>query len=253
MKKIFFILLFLSSYVFAQESLKAKKANVLFVHKLIQKEEALAKEVENYILTHYKIPLLTNIIKDDNSFLDTYFEDKNFNKDNRFSDDKRRDYYVKNLQLRQYGMKNTDKKYMRQLYNRDLYRDRTSVYYDKNNIDNSYTQILLKSPEAKNIHNILKTPNTSIKKTCPPAGNTGYCIEDKNIRYYIRASTWIEYDIKLFNKGNVSAMSSNNNIDDFAEKLKDLRIGSYIFLHNYEEQSKITKYIKTITGFIKVE
>jgi hypothetical protein len=119
-----------------------------------------------------------------------------------------------------------------QLYNRDLYRDFTTVYFElesdkKIDITKSYVEIKLQSDEAKNIFNLLKN-NFTIQKTCSSTLANTYCNNSlKTIRWYNASSQYIEYSKKDFNKGNV--ILSNDSIKGDS-KLQDLMVGAYLFI-----------------------
>ena len=129
------------------------------------------------------------------------------------------------------------------LYNRDLYRNSTTVNFvttsdNKIDLTKSFVEFKLKSPEAMTIFSILKNGET-IVKNCSPGLRETYCINDKNsIRWYNASSNWIEYNKKEFNNGNIT-VSSENVITSEVEKLKLLKIGSYIFIKDKTRNVKL--------------
>ncbi|RWS46073.1 hypothetical protein CKA56_16815, partial [Arcobacter venerupis] len=109
-----------------------------------------------------------------------------------------------------------------QLYNRDLYRDYTTVFSDDTDVNNMYVEFELKSDEAKNIFDLLKNGN-SIAKTCVASLKSTYCNNnDRTIRWYNASSNWIEYDKKDFNKGNIT-VSSESILTSETTKLSSLK------------------------------
>ncbi len=234
-KKIIFYFLFLLS-LNANEDLTAQKQNTLYVQNLIEKEEKIAKNFEKYILTEFVLPSMSDLIDDK-------YLGRNFSVENRmgvnidFSD-------TETLRLKYLISKdeysNVDN-YIVQLYNRDLYRDYTVVYFiegtnKKVDSTNSYGEMKLQSDEAKTIFELLKN-GSSILKTCssPEAGK--YCNNSaKTIRWYIDTTKYIEYNKKDFDKGNV-ILSSDTLLTD--TRLQALPVGTYIFIAG-------VKYVKLI-------
>ena len=234
-KKIIFSFCFFFS-LNANEDLTAQKQNTLYVQNLIEKEEKIAKNFEKYILTEFVLPSMSDLIDDK-------YLGRNFPLENRmgvdigFLD-------TKTLQLKYLISKdeysNVDN-YIVQLYNRDLYRDYTVVYFiegtnKKVDSTNSYVEMKLQSDEAKTIFELLKNNNT-IQKTCnsPVAGT--YCNNSaKTIRWYKDSTKYIEYNKKDFDKGNV-ILSSDTLLTN--SRLQTLPVGAYIFIAG-------VKYVKLI-------
>lgn len=220
----------------ANEDLTAQKQNTLYVQNLIQIEEKIAKNFEKYILTEFVLPTMSNLI--DDKYLGS-----NFSVENRmgvnidFSN-------TKTLRLKYLISKDEYNKiedYVVQLYNRDLYRDFTSVYFvegtnKKVDLTNSYVEMKLQSDEAKTIFELLKNDNT-IQKTCSSPAAGIYCNNSqKTIRWYKDSTKYIEYNKKDFDKGNV-ILSSDTLLTD--TKLEALPVGTYIFITG-------VKYVKLI-------
>lgn len=223
-------------YLNANDELVAQKQNTLYVQTLIEIEEKIAKNFEKYILTEYSLPEMTNLISD------TYLG-SNFSLRNRMGVDiaflNTSELKIKYLITKDEYISTLD--YITQLYNRDLYRSLTSVYYEidtssKIDTSKSYVEIELQSDEAKNIFALLNAGNT-IQKTCSSTLTNTYCSQNqKSIRWYNSSSQWIEYSKKDFNKGNVilSNVSLLTN-----SKLQDLIVGAYIFIDG-------VKYVKLV-------
>jgi hypothetical protein len=223
-------------YLNANDDLVAQKQNTLYVQDLIEIEENIAKNFEKYILTEFSLPTMTNLISD------TYLG-SNFSVTNRMGVDidflNTSELKIKYLITKDEYRSTLD--YITQLYNRDLYRDYTSVYYEidtssKIDTSKSYVEIELQSDEAKNIFTLLKAGNT-IQKVCSSTLTNTYCsLNQKAIRWYNSSSQWIEYSKKDFNKGNVilSNISLLTN-----SKLQDLIVGAYIFIDG-------VKYVKLV-------
>jgi hypothetical protein len=221
----------------ANEDLTAQKQNTLYVQNLIEREETIAKNFEKYILTEFSIPTMTNLI-DDNYLGSNFSVENRMGIDIDFSN-------TKTLKLKYLITKNeynNTQDYVVQLYNRDLYRNYTSVYYEEDtankkvNLTNSYIEMKLQSDEAKTVFDLLKNDKV-IQKDCslPVAGT--YCSNNKKaIRWYNANLQWIEYSKKDFNKGNV-ILSTNSLLTD--AKLQDLAVGVYIFIDGI-------KYVKLI-------
>ena len=234
-KKIITSFLFLLS-LNANEDLTAQKQNTLYVQNLIEREEKIAKNFEKYILTEFALPTMSNLI--DDKYLGS-----NFSVENRMGVDI--DFLnTKTLRLKYLISKDEYNKiedYVVQLYNRDLYRDYTIVYFvvgtnQKVDLNNSYVEIKLQSDEAKTIFELLKN-NNIIQKTCnsPVAGT--YCNNSaKTIRWYKDSTKYIEYNKKDFDKGNV-ILSSDTLLTD--TRLEALPVGTYIFIAG-------VKYVKLV-------
>ncbi len=235
-KRIIAVLL-LITYLNASEDLTAQKQNTLYVQNLIEREETIAKNFEKYILTEFSIPTMANLI-DDN------YLGSNFSVENRMGEtiDFSNSKALKLKYLISKDEYNNTQDYIVQLYNRDLYRNYTSVFSVEDTVNNkvkltdSYVEIKLQSDEAKTIFDLLKNDYT-IKKNCslPVAGT--YCINNKKaIRWYETGTQWIEYSKKDFNKGNV-ILSTNSLLTN--TRLQDLTVGAYIFIDG-------VKYVKLI-------
>ena len=237
MIKVFFFNLILILHLYASDDLTAQKQNTLYVQNLIEREENIAKNFEKYILTEFSLPTITNLI--DDKYLGSNFSVENrMGVDIDFSN-------TKTLRLKYLITKdeyNSTQDYVVQLYNRDLYRDYTSVYFTEDttnkkvNLANSYVEIKLQSDEAKTIFNLLSN-NKTIQKDCTSPVAGAYCNNSqKTIRLYIDATKYIEYSKKDFNKGNV-ILSSDTLLTN--TNLQNLAIGAYIFISG-------VKYVKLI-------
>ncbi len=242
---LFFILLF--SFSFSNESLNAQKQNTLYVHNLIEIEEKIASNFEKFLLTEFKIPTINDLISDE-------YLGSNFSILNRMGDNIA---FENALTLRiKYSIRKNEfinaQDYIILLYNRDLYRDYTTVNFEAvdNKIDltKSYVEFKLKSDEASTIYNILKAGNV-IEKTCTGTLVSKYCNNDKNsIRWYNASSNWIEYNKKDFNHGNIT-ISSESIINSEVDKLKDLKVGSYIFI---KDKTKNVKLADDTSGNLQI-
>jgi len=235
-RKIVLTLLFFIS-LNASEDLTAQKQNTLYVQNLIEREEKIAKNFEKYILTEFSLPAMNDLI--DDKYLGSNFSVENrMGVDIDFSN-------PKTLKLKYLISKNEYNKiedYVVQLYNRDLYRDYTIVYFEEDtankkvNLTNSSVEMKLQSDEAKTIFDLLKNDKT-IQKVCSSTLINTYCSNNKKaIRWYNASSQWIEYSKKYFNKGNVILSHSSLLTDT---KLEDLIVGAYIFIDG-------VKYVKLI-------
>ena len=219
---------FLLLYLNASDSLVIKQQNALYIQNMIEIEENISEKFEEYLLTEFKIPTLENLIS--NEYLGSNFSIKNKMGSNIAFEN------TSNLQIK-YAVTNDVELYVKQIYNRDLYRERTSVYYDSNTLSNSYVSILLKSDEAKNIFNILKS-GAVIAKICSDSLVNSFCNKNsKLIRWYNSDSNWIEYSKKDYNNGNVTVKYKTMLSDT---KLNTLPVGTYVFVQNG------SKYIKLI-------
>ena len=242
-----FILFIFSFYIisFANENQMLKQQNVLLLQKIIESEEKIAKNFERYILENYKIPTM-------NDLLDEKYLGPSFSLSNKFGFDLSFKS-TSNLQL-YYAITN-DKDpndYKNLLYKRDLSREYTSVYLeeisaDEINYNNSFTEILLKSDEAKTLHSILKAGYT-IEESCPSTSGTlvdKYCsLNDSAIRWYNSSSFWIEYSKKDFDRGNVTVSTSSLLSDS---RITSLPIGTYIYINNGAQ------YVKLKDSILKVD
>lgn len=227
MIKIFILSLIFLLNLNADEDLTAQKQNTLYVQNLIELEEKIARNFEKYILTEFKLPAMSDLI--DDKYLGS-----NFSVKNRMGIDiaflSASELKIKYLISKDEYI-NSPQDYVIQLYNRDLYRDLTSVYYEiassKIDTEKSYVEIKLKSDEAKTIFDLLKNGN-SIEKNCSATLVSKYCNNNqKTIRWYNASSKYIEYSKKDFNKGNV-ILSDVSLLTD--TKLQDLIVGAYIFI-----------------------
>ena len=222
-----FLLVILVFNLTANDDLTAQKQNTLYVQNLIEIEENIAKSFEKYILTEFKLPTMEDLI--DDNYLGSNFSIKNrMGVDIEFLD-------TKELKIKYLITKDeyrNSKDFIAQLYNRDLYRDLTTVYYEEDinkkiDISKSYVEIKLQSDEAKTIFDLLKN-NFSIQKTCSSNLANTYCNNSlKTIRWYNAGSQYIEYSKKDFNKGNVILSATSISGDS---KLQDLMVGAYLFI-----------------------
>lgn len=231
------LLILISSFIFlsAKDGLLLKQKNALYVQNLIKLEEDIAKSYEKYILTEFSIPTLEKLIN--NNYLGSNFSVKNAMGNNiAFKD-------ALNLQIK-YAVTKSFESYVKSLYNRNLYRDRTSVYEDIDDINNSYIEILLQSDEAKNIFEILNSLalDEGFVKECRDDLKKMFCNNNfRTIRWYDSVSDWIEFDKKDLYKGNVTVKNSSMLNDP---KIDKLSVGSYIYIENS------SKYIKLIDNRI---
>ncbi len=237
MIKYFLILFLLAMSSFCEDSLLSQKQNTLYVQNLIEIEEKIAKNFEKYLLTEFKIPTIDDLVNDE-------YLGSNFSLLNRMGDNIGFKNSL-NLQIK-YAIRKTefirDQDYITLLYNRDLYRDYTTATYEitNNNIDleKSYVEFKLKSPEANTIYKLLKNGNI-IEKSCSATLVSKYCNNDKTtIKWYNASSNWIEYDKKDFNNGNI-IISSESVISSDEAKLRDLKVGSYIFIKDKTKNVKV--------------
>jgi hypothetical protein len=252
MNKSLFIFIFFAMSCFSNENLVAQKQNTLYVQNLIEIEEKIAQNFEKYIVTEFKIPNLINLIND--NYLGRNFSVKNMMGNNiNFKN-------TSDLQIEYAITKNefiNSEDYLILLYNRDLYRDYTTVNFQtttdkKIDLTKSYVEFKLKSPEAITIFNILKSGAT-IEKNCSDNLTNSYCNYDKNsIRWYNANSNWIEYSKKNFNNGNIT-ISHENIIQSEISKLKDLKIGSYVFIKNKTKNVKLADDSSGNLQILKVE
>ena len=235
MKAIFLLFIIISNILIA-DSLVLQKQNTLYTQNLISKEEQIAKAFEKYLLEEFKIPTMDDLQKDDTKNL---YLGSNFHLENIFGT--KLELIEKELKLK-YAITKNSQEYISLLYERDLYRDYTTVYKDKTE---SFVEISLKSKEAQNIFKILKS-GKKIAKNCENPVLSEYCSLNKNIiKYYDKNKDWIEYSKKEFQNGDVN-VSSINIFDDV--DLKDnLKTGIYIFVKN------TAKHIKFYNEIIKVK
>lgn len=242
MIKNLFILILLSSISFCEDFLSAQKQNTLYVQNMIDIEEKIAKNFEKYLLTEFKIPSMNNLISDE-------YLGANFSLQNRMGDAISFKDSSK-LQIK-YAISKSEfilaQDYIVLLYNRDLYRDYTTVSYelkdDKIDLEKSYVEFKLKSQEANTIFNLLKNGN-AIEKTCSATLASKYCNNDqKTIRWYNASSQWIEYSKKDFNNTNITTSMSLASIKTDT-KISELAVGSYIYIQGS------SKYVKLINSEI---
>lgn len=235
MKAIFLFFIIISNILIA-DTLVLQKQNTLYTQNLISKEEQIAKAFEKYLLEEFKIPTMDDLQKDDTKNL---YLGSNFHLENIFGT--KLELIEKELKLK-YAITKNSQEYVTLLYERDLYRDYTTVYKDKTE---SFVEISLKSKEAQNIFKILKS-GKKIAKNCENPVLSEYCSLNKNIiKYYDKNKDWIEYSKKEFQNGDVN-VSSINIFDDV--DLKDnLKTGIYIFVKN------TAKHIKFYNEIIKVK
>lgn len=247
MIKIFLFIVLWFSFSFSNESLNAQKQNTLYIHNLIEIEEKIASNFEKYLLTEFKIPTINDLITDE--YLGSNFSLLNKMGDNiDFLD-------ALNLKIKYAIRKNefiNAQDYTILLYNRDLYRNYTTVSSEiadsKIDLSKSYVEFRLKSAEANTIYNILKAGNI-IEKTCTATLVSKYCNNDKNsIRWYNASSNWIEYNKKDFNQGNIT-ISSESIISSEILKLRDLKVGSYIFI---KDKTKNVKLADDVSGNLQI-
>lgn len=246
------VLFILFIYSYANENLIAQKQNTLYVQNLIEIEEKIAQNFEKYLLTEFQIPSINNLIN--NNYLGSNFSIQNKMGNNiDFKD-------ASNLQIKYAIIKNefiNSEDYLILLYNRDLYRDYTTVNFqltDDGKIDltKSYVEFKLKSPEAITIYNILKSGAT-IEKNCSATLVSKYCNNDKtSIRWYNSSSNWIEYSKKEFNNGNIT-ISSESIITSDVDKLRNLKIGSYIFIKDKTKNVKLINDLSDNLQILKVD
>ncbi|QKF76239.1 hypothetical protein [Arcobacter defluvii] len=235
---------------FSQDTLTAQKQNTLYIQDLIQIEENIAKNFEKYILSEYKIPTITDLI--DDNYLGSNFSVLNRmgeNIDFKDSSKLQLKYAITKDEYRKTKDENLGiENFLVQLYNRDLYRDYTTVFSDDTDVNNMYVEFELKSDEAKNIFDLLKNGN-SIAKTCVASLKSTYCNNnDRTIRWYNASSNWIEYDKKDFNKGNIT-VSSESILTSETTKLSSLKVGSYIFI---KDKTKNVKMIDDSSGNLQI-
>lgn len=247
MMKYLFILIFTIVHSFALDNLTAQKQNTLYVQNLIEIEENIAKNLEKYILTEFKLPTINDLINDN-------YLGSNFSLENRmggnlaFQDSSK-------LQMK-YAISKSEfisaEDYIVLLYNRDLYRDYTTVSYVKENnkidLTKSYIEFKLKSEEANTIFTLLKNGST-IAKSCSVTSSNTYCNNDqKTIRWYNANYNWIEYSKKDFNKGNI-IISSESVITSDVAKLRNLGVGCYVFI---KDKTKNVKLIDDSSGNLQI-
>lgn len=222
------ISLFLFINLYSKDLLVAQKQNTLYVQNLIDIEEKIAQNFEKYLLTEFKFPKLEDLMN--NNYLGT-----NFSVINKFGSNisfETETGTTNRLRIK-YAITSNVESYIKELYNRDLYRFNTHAFSSK---DLSYVEIKLQSKEALNIYKILSSGGI-IEKVCQSTLVNKYCNVENSIRWYNGASNWIEYNKKDFEEGNVTVVSNAVLTDT---KLDNLKVGAYIFVEN---SSKYVKYI----------
>jgi len=235
--------LFIISFILflnGDDILNVQKQNTLYVQNLIEKEEQIAKAFEKYILTEFKIPTLKDLKTDYYLGADFSFENK-MGDTIAFLDTKnlKIKYALSKEEYRKSRADEDIKNYLVLLYNRDLYRDYTSVYDDAD-ITKSYVSMLLKSEEAKTFFEILNESDAVIEKECNATLVNKYCNNNaKTFRWYNASSHWIEYNKINPNNSNIT-VSSPSLLSDI--KLNNLAVGTYIFVENS------TKYVKLVNN-----
>lgn len=234
--KRFLVLLFFPFILVANSPLVVTQQNVLNVQNMIKLEEKIAQAYEKYLLEELTIPTMDNLI--DDKYLGS-----NFSLVNIFSDENIGFKSASNMQIK-YALKNANLEgYMKDLYNRDLYRLYTSAF-EGSDYANSHTTIVLQSNKAKTIHNILASSHT-IQADCTGLLSDTYCKRNENtIRWYDDSSNWIEYDMENFESGNVTLSSV---IVLYNTRLNNLKTGVYIYVNNG------FKYIKLPSSIALVE
>ncbi len=234
--KILIILYLFYSFLNAKDTLVVQQQNVLYVQNLIEVEEKIASNFEKYLLEKFEVPTL------DKLKIDEYLG-SNFTSTNKFGSNI--DFVSgENLKIKYAITQENLQLYVTALYERDLYRDMTTVYKDKDTLSNSYVSFELKSKVAENILEILETGST-ITSDCDAPLKESYCITNLNtIRWYDVNLNWIEYNNEDFEEGNVTVSTSGLLS---SVKLDKLNVGTFIFVNNSG------KYIKTVTDIVKVD
>lgn len=226
------ILLFISLSFFvlnANDTLKQK--NILLVKDMIEREEKLAESFEKYILTEFVKPATINAMMVEGYLGADYSITNPFGTSQIIFRD------TDKMLLRYALDKDNLDEYLKLVYNTPIYRKNSVVFYDGDTPDNSRVKLKLKSDEAKNILALLVDGET-IEKTCPPSAASRYCsVNDNSIRWYNSTSNWIEYSKRYLNKGNITVQNTTMLTDD---KLKELPVGTFIYLQNG------SKYVKLV-------
>lgn len=206
-----------------------KQQNVLYIKNMIETEEKIAQAIEKYLLTEFQRPSFANISTND-------YLGENFSVKNRMGEDISFKNAL-NLTLKyaiKYDVKEPDK-YLFDLYNRDLYRNKTVVTYTQDDYSKSYVSIVL-SKEAQTIYNILSSGN-AIEKVCSASLRSQYCNNSINtIRWYNASGYWIEYNKADFEDANVTVQNDSVLSD---AKLNNLPVGTYIRVQNSSRYVKI--------------
>lgn len=211
----------------AEDTLIIKQQNALYVQSMIETEENISEKFESYLLNEFKIPTLENLTT--NEYLGSNFTTTN-KMGSSISFENTSELKIK------YAVTNNVELYVKQLYNRDLYRERTCVYYDSATLSNSYVSIVLKSSEAKNIFKILNGGST-IQSICSDSLINTYCNKNnKLIRWYNSDSNWIEYSKKDYEKGNITVKYKTMLSDT---RLNSLPVGTNVFVQNGSRYIKL--------------
>jgi hypothetical protein len=242
MKKTIVVLSILFTFLSARDTLFVQQQNVLYIQNLIEIEEKIASNFEKYLLEKSAIPTLVKLKTDE--YLGSNFTTTNkFGPSSDLDIDLDADLNISpNLKMK-YAITEDVQLYVLGLYKRDLYRDMTTVY-ENNDPDKSYVSFELKSKEAQNIFDILKTSAT-INSECLASLTSTYCITNLNtIRWYDADKNWIEYSNHDFEEGNVTISTTGLLTNS---KLDNLSTGSYVFINNGD------KYLKTIDDIVKVD
>jgi len=238
MKNILLTFIIFLSLLNAKDTLYVQQQNVLYVQNLIEIEEKIASNFEKYILQEFKIPSLNDLKTDE-------YLGSNFTTTNKFGTSMTLD--GNDLKI-SYAITKDVQLYVLGLYKRDLYRDMTTVYQDLDDSSKSYVSFELKSEEAVNLFEILKT-NATIIDECSALLESTYCITNLNtIRWYDEDSAWIEYSMSDFENGNVT-VSKESLIPSgtlSGSKLDNLKIGVNIFVRNGDKYLKLTDSIVRI-------
>jgi len=227
------------SFLNAKDTLLVQQQNVLYIQNLIEIEEKIASNFEKYLLEKYDIPTMSELKTDD-------YLGSNFTTTNRFGPSTDLDISFTtspNLKIK-YAITQDVQFYVSGLYKRDLYRDMTTVYEDTSDSSKSYVSFELKSKEAENIFDILKT-RANINSECSATLTSTYCVTNLNtIRWYDASSNWIEYNNSDFEDGNVTISTTGLLTNT---KLNNINVGAFIFVKNGD------KYLRTIDNIVKVD
>jgi hypothetical protein len=232
--KILFIIFIFTSTLLFSNNLIIQQQNTLYVQNLIEKEEQIAKAFEKYLLEEFAIPTIEDL--QTNNYLGSNFSIKN-----KFGLDLSLDGANSKLN---YAI-TKGQEYIKLLYERELYRDYTTVYKGTEKEDPSfYVEISLKSKEAQNIFKILTSGNniTILKECKDDLINTWCSLNDKIIKYYDSNKDWIEYSKKDYTNGDVN-VSKIDILNNNTKMRDDLKIGIYIFVEN---RAKYIKYYNSI-------
>ena len=234
--KLLIVLYIFFSFLNAKDTLVVQQQNVLYVQNLIEVEEKIASNFEKYLLNEYSIPSLNDLIDDE-------YLGSNFTTTNKFSSNDIDFVAASDLKIK-YAITKDVQLYVTALYERDLYRNMTTVYKDENTPSNSYVSFELESNVAENILEILEA-GSSIASECSATLTDTYCITNLSaIRWYDSISRWIEYSNEDFEEGNVTISTAGLLT---STKLDELNVGAFILVNNGD------KYIKTVTDIAKVD